>query len=133
MIEFDRSGFRAGRCRFRLCDVFTLTFVRDDADLALAQLGIGLDALDQCGAARRRGKLPFERDDLRTVTGDRFERCQRVGIREGQRITKLALPLERRQMFRSSDNYGIGHVRGISSVTRQEECQSNAICGLRGE
>jgi hypothetical protein len=115
LIESGGSGFRIGRRRFGLCDVFAAVLVRDHADLALAQLGVGLDALDQRSAARGRGELLFERDDTRTVAGDRLERFQRLGVCEGQRIAEFALLLERGQIFRSSDNDGIGHVRDISS------------------
>ena len=83
--------------------------MRDDADLAFAKLGVGFDALDERRAARRGGELLLERDDFGTVARDCFERFQRVGIGEGQRIAKVALLLKRWQIFRSGDDHGIGH------------------------
>jgi hypothetical protein len=84
--------------------------VRDDANLAFAKLGIGFDAFDERAAARGGGELLFERDDLGTFARDRFERLQRVGIRERQRFAEVALLLQRWQMFRSGDDHRIGHV-----------------------
>ena len=79
--------------------------MRDDTDLAFAKLGVGLDALDERGTARCGSELLLERDDLGTIAGDGFERFQRVGIGEGQRIAKIALLLKRWQVLRSGDEY----------------------------
>ena len=108
---------------FGLRDVLAVTLVRDDADLAFAKLGVGLDALDERGAARRGCELLFERDDLGTIASDRVERFQRVGIGEGQRIAKVALLLKRWQILRSGDDHGIGHA--ARSLTRIALCVEN--------
>jgi hypothetical protein len=73
--------------------------VRDDLDLALDERRIGLDALDERRAARRRRERPLEDDQFRLVPGDRFERLECIGIVKRQRASEAAVTLERWQMF----------------------------------
>ena len=46
-----------------------IAVVRDDADLGCRQRRVGLDAVDERRAARRRREQPLERDDLRPPLG----------------------------------------------------------------
>ena len=39
----------------------------DDADFGLGERRVGLDAVDERGAARRGGEAPLERDDARAA------------------------------------------------------------------
>ena len=52
----------------------------------MGELRIALDAVDQRGAARRRGKQPLEDDETRPLVHDRLERLDRFGVREGHDV-----------------------------------------------
>ena len=60
--------------------------VRDDADLGVVERRVGLDAVDERRAARRRREQALERDDARPPFGDDLERAQRVGVGERQQL-----------------------------------------------
>ena len=64
--------------------------MRHDANLGVLQRGIRFDAIDQCSAARRRRKQPFERNDFGPPRCNRFERFQRFMIAEGQNFAFAA-------------------------------------------
>ena len=89
----DRPGSRGG-CR---------RVVGDDADLAARECRVGLDPVDQRGAARGRRKQPLERDHRRSLPGDDVEGAQRLGIRERLGLGEIGAILEDMEVFWRSD------------------------------
>jgi hypothetical protein len=87
--------------------------VRDDADLAIAERGICLDAIDQRRAARRRRKQTFDNHNLRSLTGNHIERPERLSIGEGLDLAEFGALLEDGKMLGRGNQYdGRGH--GVS-------------------
>jgi hypothetical protein len=72
------------------------------------QRRVGFDAVDQRGAARRRGKHALERDDRRAAIGDDLERPQRVGVGKGDDLVcgLRGARLERVEQIRRPDHDG---------------------------
>ena len=56
----------------------------EDADLAVVEGVVRLDAGDERGAARARGEEPLERDDCRALGRDGLQREERLRVGEGQ-------------------------------------------------
>jgi hypothetical protein len=79
--------------------------VGDYTDLGIGQCGIGLDSVDECGAARRGGEQPFQGDYRRPLFGDHVQRAQCVGVGERLSVCKFRPLLQRRQMFRRRDEH----------------------------
>jgi hypothetical protein len=58
--------------------------MRHDTDFGVRQLRIALDAVDQRGAARRRGEQPLENHQIGLLLHDRLQRLDRFRIRIGE-------------------------------------------------
>src|SRR5439155_7681834 len=86
--------------------------VRQHANLGSGERGIGLDAVDQRGAARRRGKEALERNQARPTRRDRFERLECLRIREDEHV-------------------GIGRVRPLPERGHDIGCRDENRTGLR--
>ena len=87
-----------------------LAVVRQDPDFGLRQRGVGLDAIDQRGAARRRRERPLDCDERRMPPHDDVEGVQRVGVGERQQLAlRLARTrLERLHQIGGSNENGTG-------------------------
>ena len=88
--------------------------MRDDADLGLEQRRVGLDAVDERGAARRGGEQALEHDETGPLLDDGLQRLDRFGIRERQDLAVLGAYVEavaerRRQIVGSNNQSGRGH------------------------
>ena len=77
--------------------------MRDDTNLTSGERRIGLDAVDQRGAARGGREQPLERDDGGTLARDDIKRPQRIRVRKYLRAAEVFSFLERGQVFGGSD------------------------------
>ena len=87
VVRDGRGGRRRGRfdrCLFH--DARVIAGVRHHADFGVRELLIGLDAIDQRGAARRRGKEALEHDETGLVRENRLERLNRLRIGKREQI-----------------------------------------------
>ena len=82
----------------------------------MRQLRVALDAVDQRGAARRRGEQPLEDDERRALLHDRLERLDRFRVREGEDLpVDLHLLAESgHEVLRSDDQSGRRHLVSLT-------------------
>ena len=80
--------------------------MRHDPDFAAAQAGVGLDAVDQRRASRRRGEESFDDDELRTLIENGLQRLDRLRVRERLEISFICktFPERRHQVGGGNDD-----------------------------
>ena len=120
-----RFGHRAARH-----DARVVAGVRHHADFGLRQLRVGLDPVDERGAARRRREQPLEHDQARALLEDGLERLDRLGIGEREQLALVGETLAERghQVGGGDDHCGRRH-RVSLPCSRRPTVSIMDMCG----
>ena len=96
--------------------------MRHHPHFRVPKLRVGLDSIDERGAARRGGKEAFEHDERGTLLQDGLKRLNRLGVCECEKFPFAGQTLLERRHQICGGNHDRGHPLSVSrSLGRAED------------